>query len=332
MVSRFDLLPLSHRPTGAAAPAWSRRAAAWSPRACGARPRSAASWARARHLQRAASRSASRSSASSRLRMLGPRVLGDGGHARAQSRRDPRLLSLGERARRVHVEHRLDPRGGDVGVLTARTGRALVRSSISVSGMATPGRNGKVGIGHACAQLRATPDVRVGVSSAQPGVADRGSLRSPRTSAPVGGSRSASLLRLRSDEQLLALFRARQRRRVPHASTTATASGCSPTCARCSAPRSRQDAEDVLQDVFVRAYGALRADDRAGERARVAVPRRPQPLHRPPAPPGPAPRRRLRDLAQAAARPDRGGPAARGPAPAGRPTSAACPSSSARRC
>src|SRR5687768_708529 len=74
---------------------------------------------------------------------------------------------------------------------------------------------------------------------------------------PLGGS----LLRLRSDEQLLALFRAghdepfrvlhdryRQRlfayvRQMLSAST-------------------RQDAEDVLQDVFVRAYGALRNDNR----------------------------------------------------------------------
>ena len=74
---------------------------------------------------------------------------------------------------------------------------------------------------------------------------------------PLGGS----LLRLRSDEQLLALFRGghdeafrvlhdryRQRlfayvRQMLSAST-------------------RQDAEDVLQDVFVRAYGALRNDNR----------------------------------------------------------------------
>lgn len=74
---------------------------------------------------------------------------------------------------------------------------------------------------------------------------------------PLGGS----LLRLRSDEQLLALFRGgndeafrvlhdryRQRlfayvRQMLSAST-------------------RQDAEDVLQDVFVRAYGALRNDSR----------------------------------------------------------------------
>jgi RNA polymerase sigma factor (sigma-70 family) len=81
--------------------------------------------------------------------------------------------------------------------------------------------------------------------------------------APALGRRplSAPLLRLRSDEQLVALFRAgseeafatmhdryRQRlfayvRQMLSATT-------------------RADAEDVLQDVFVRAYGALRADDR----------------------------------------------------------------------
>src|SRR4051812_31624219 len=81
--------------------------------------------------------------------------------------------------------------------------------------------------------------------------------------APALGRRtlSAPLLRLRSDEQLVALFRAgsedafatihdryRQRlfayvRQMLSAST-------------------RADSEDVLQDVFVRAYGALRADSR----------------------------------------------------------------------
>src|SRR3954454_3869118 len=74
---------------------------------------------------------------------------------------------------------------------------------------------------------------------------------------PLGGP----LLRLRSDEQLLALFRAgndeafrvlhdRYRQRLfAYVRQMLTAS-------------SRQDAEDVLQDVFVRAYGALRNDAR----------------------------------------------------------------------
>jgi RNA polymerase sigma factor (sigma-70 family) len=81
--------------------------------------------------------------------------------------------------------------------------------------------------------------------------------------APAGLSRisiSAPLLRLRSDEQLVALFRAgneeafqvifdRYRQRL-FAYTRQMLSG------------SRQDAEDALQDVFLRAYGALRASDR----------------------------------------------------------------------
>jgi RNA polymerase sigma factor (sigma-70 family) len=71
----------------------------------------------------------------------------------------------------------------------------------------------------------------------------------------------APLLRLRSDEQLLALFRAgsdeafgvlhdRYRQRL-FAYVRQMLAVCS-----------RQDAEDVMQDVFVRAYGALRADAR----------------------------------------------------------------------
>ena len=83
--------------------------------------------------------------------------------------------------------------------------------------------------------------------------------------APAGLSRlprTAALLRLRSDEQLVALFRAgsddafgvlhdRYRQRL-FAYVRQMLSG-----------HSRQDAEDVLQDVFVRAFGALRGDSRA---------------------------------------------------------------------
>ncbi len=69
------------------------------------------------------------------------------------------------------------------------------------------------------------------------------------------------LLRLRSDEQLVALFRAgsdeafavihdRYRQRIFAYIRQMLATG------------PRADAEDVLQDVFVRAYGALRGDDR----------------------------------------------------------------------
>ena len=71
-----------------------------------------------------------------------------------------------------------------------------------------------------------------------------------------------SLLRLRSDEQLVALFRAgsddafgvlhdRYRQRL-FAYVRQMLSG-----------HSRQDAEDVLQDVFIRAFGSLRGDNRA---------------------------------------------------------------------
>ena len=77
------------------------------------------------------------------------------------------------------------------------------------------------------------------------------------TRVPLG----APLLRLRSDEQLLALFRAgnedafgaihdRYRQRLFAYVRQMLSAG------------PRQDAEDVMQDVFVRAYGALRADDR----------------------------------------------------------------------
>jgi RNA polymerase sigma factor (sigma-70 family) len=73
---------------------------------------------------------------------------------------------------------------------------------------------------------------------------------------------ASSLLRLRSDEQLVALFRAgsdeafsvlhdRYRQRL-FAYVRQMLSG-----------QSRQDAEDVLQDVFVRAFGSLRRDNRA---------------------------------------------------------------------
>ena len=77
------------------------------------------------------------------------------------------------------------------------------------------------------------------------------------TRLPLG----TPLLRLRSDDQLLALFRAgnedafgaihdRYRQRLFAYVRQML----------CAGPR--QDAEDVLQDVFVRAYGALRADQR----------------------------------------------------------------------
>lgn len=83
----------------------------------------------------------------------------------------------------------------------------------------------------------------------------------PAPAARRTGSGSAGrFLRLRSDEQLVALFRAgddgafqaihdRYRQRLF-------------AYARQMLGGSRQDAEDALQDVFLRAYGALRADAR----------------------------------------------------------------------
>ncbi len=81
--------------------------------------------------------------------------------------------------------------------------------------------------------------------------------------APAGLGRlslPSALLKLRSDEQLVALFRAgndeafrvihdRYRQRL-FAYVRQMLAG------------SRSDAEDALQDVFLRAYNALRADER----------------------------------------------------------------------
>ncbi|HZH25360.1 MAG TPA: sigma factor, partial [Solirubrobacteraceae bacterium] len=83
--------------------------------------------------------------------------------------------------------------------------------------------------------------------------------------APVRLNRlplATPLLRLRSDEQLVALFRAgsdeafgvlhdRYRQRLFVYVRQMLSS------------HSRQDAEDVLQDLFVRAFAALRRDSRA---------------------------------------------------------------------
>jgi len=80
--------------------------------------------------------------------------------------------------------------------------------------------------------------------------------------APAGVSRLSlgPLLRLRSDDQLVAAFRAGS----DDAFTTLHGRYQQRlfAYARQMLGGSRQDAEDVLQDVFVRAYGALRADHR----------------------------------------------------------------------
>jgi RNA polymerase sigma factor (sigma-70 family) len=86
-------------------------------------------------------------------------------------------------------------------------------------------------------------------------------LEAASVHAPAGLHRiSVPLLRLRSDDQLVALFRQgdedafqviheRYRQRLF-------------AYARQMLSGSRTDAEDAMQDVFLRAYGALRADDR----------------------------------------------------------------------
>ena len=81
--------------------------------------------------------------------------------------------------------------------------------------------------------------------------------------APLGVGRiafNATLLRLRSDDQLLALFRAGndEAYRVIHDRYRQRLF----SYMRQMLAGSRPDAEDALQDVFLRAYGALRADDR----------------------------------------------------------------------
>jgi RNA polymerase sigma factor (sigma-70 family) len=74
------------------------------------------------------------------------------------------------------------------------------------------------------------------------------------------GSIGGSLLRLRSDEQLVALFRAGHEEafRVIHDRYRTRLFAYT----RQMLPACRQDAEDALQDVFVRAYAGLRASDR----------------------------------------------------------------------
>lgn len=89
----------------------------------------------------------------------------------------------------------------------------------------------------------------------------------PATAALAPGRASSGarisagpLLRLRSDEQLVRLFRAGNEEafRAIHDRYRARLFAY----ARQMLAGSRQDAEDALQDVFVRAYGALRANDR----------------------------------------------------------------------
>ena len=150
--------------------------------------------------------------------------------------------------------------------------------------------------------------------------------------APAGLARlslPSALLKLRSDEQLVALFRAGNDEafRVIHDRYRQRLFAYVAPDAR----RLALDAEDALQDVFLRAYNALRADERPialkAWLYRVAHNRCVDQLRRPiPAPaevfemsrpvmPDPLPR-----------------PSAATTCAASSPTSSGCPSSSARRC
>ncbi len=87
-------------------------------------------------------------------------------------------------------------------------------------------------------------------------------MEAASSSAPVGlvACRGGRLLRLRTDDQLVALFRLGNDDafRVIHDRYRARLFAYT----RQMLAGSRSDAEDALQDVFLRAYGALRADDR----------------------------------------------------------------------
>ena len=139
-------------------------------------------------------------------------------------------------------------------------------------------------------------------------------------SAPAGLHRvsvTSRLLPLRSDEQLVALFRLGNEDafRVIHDRFRPRLFAY----ARQMLGGSRSDAEDVLQDVFLRAYGALRNDDRPVTlRAwlyRVAHNRCIDHLRRPVPPPA-----EVYELSRTPT------------CSASSPTSAAFPISSARRC
>ena len=157
---------------------------------------------------------------------------------------------------------------------------------------------------------------------------EAGALRAPAALNRI--SVTAPLLRLRSDEQLVALFRAgndaafsvihdRYRQRL-FAYSRQMLGG------------SRQDAEDALQDVFLRAYSSLRSNDRPlSLRAwlyRVAHNRCIDHLRRPDAarrPTSSTPR-----ASRCTTRWTR--PSAARTCASSSPTCAGCPSSSARRC
>src|SRR3954447_14142176 len=194
-------------------------------------------------------------------------VLRHRGHPSAQSGHRACLLRVAQRARLRDVERGLDPRGRDVCVLASRTGRARGADRNFGHRDGNPVTN-REGVGHKGekvltlgAELCGVPTVTVAgkAASGVPVKMEASAIHAPAAVGriPLG----IPLLRLRSDEQLLAYFRRgsdeafrvlhdRYRQRLfAYVRQMLTAS-------------SRQDAEDVLQDVFVRAYGALRNDAR----------------------------------------------------------------------
>ena len=70
----------------------------------------------------------------------------------------------------------------------------------------------------------------------------------------------SALLRLQSDERLIAMTRRGQPRRLRDRSARATSRACSSFCRHMLS--SREDAEDVLQEVFAAAFNAVLADER----------------------------------------------------------------------
>lgn len=91
-------------------------------------------------------------------------------------------------------------------------------------------------------------------------VVEASALQAPPVATRGRASIGLPFLRLRSDDQLVELFRAGHEDafRAIHDRYNVRLFAY----ARQMLPSSRQDAEDVLQDVFVRAYAGLRTDDR----------------------------------------------------------------------
>ena len=103
-----------------------------------------------------------------------------------------------------------------------------------------------------------------------------GSMEATTLEQPHLGVRGPTpLLRLQGDERLVALTR-RGNQAAYEALVARYQSRLLAFCRHMLG--SREDAEDVLQEVFAAAFNAMLADDRADQRAAVAVPDRAQPL------------------------------------------------------